>query len=140
MPNGDLVSKEVVNWTRSDRQRRYDIEVGVAPGSDPEQVMHVLAEAAKDVPQIMTSPAPLAVFKGFGESALNFSLLAWVSSVDVGLQAQNALRVGRFAETQRGGNRRHPIRPARSPYPGRERRRAAGERLALRAAQGQARR
>ena len=38
VPNGDLVSKEVVNWTRSDRRRRYDIDVGVAPGSDPEQV------------------------------------------------------------------------------------------------------
>ena len=34
VPNGDLVSKEVVNWTRSDRQRRYDIDVGVALGSE----------------------------------------------------------------------------------------------------------
>src|SRR5204863_7948470 len=33
VPNSNLVSKEVVNWTRSDRQRRYDIEIGVAYGS-----------------------------------------------------------------------------------------------------------
>ena len=93
VPNGDLVSKEVVNWTRSDRQRRYDIDVGVAPGSEPEQVMRLLVEAAKDVPQIMADPAPVAMFKGFGDSSLNFTLLAWVPTVDVGLQAQNALRV-----------------------------------------------
>jgi small-conductance mechanosensitive channel len=93
VPNGDLVSKEVVNWTRSDRQRRYDIDVGVDPDSDPERVMRLLVEAAGDVPEIMTSPAPRAMFKGFGDSALNFSLLAWVPTVDVGLQAQNALRV-----------------------------------------------
>jgi potassium efflux system protein len=93
VPNGDLVSKEVVNWTRSDRRRRYDIDVGVAPGSDPEQVMRVLVEAAADVPEIMTDPAPRAMFKGFGDSSLNFTLLAWVPTLDVGLQAQNALRV-----------------------------------------------
>ena len=67
VPNGDLVSKEVVNWTRSDRQRRYDIDVGVAYGSEPEQVMRLLVEAARDVPEIMTDPAPLAMFKGFGD-------------------------------------------------------------------------
>ena len=93
VPNGELVSKEVVNWTRSDRQRRYDIDVGVAPGSDPEQVMRLLVEAAGEVPDITMDPAPRAMFKGFDDSSLNFTLLAWVPTVDVGLQAQNALRV-----------------------------------------------
>ena len=37
VPNGDLVAKEVVNWTRSDRQRRYDIDIDVALDSEPEQ-------------------------------------------------------------------------------------------------------
>jgi potassium efflux system protein len=103
VPNGDLVSKEVVNWTRSDRRRRYDIDVGVAPGSDPEQVMRVLVEAAADVPEIMTDPAPCAMFKGFGDSSLNFTLLAWVPTVDVGLQAQNALRVAILRKLEKAG-------------------------------------
>src|SRR5206468_12626577 len=67
VPNSELVSKDVVNWTRSDRQRRHDIDVGVAYGSDPEQVMRLLVEAAGDVPEITKSPAPLAMFKGFGD-------------------------------------------------------------------------
>ncbi len=103
VPNGDLVSKEVVNWTRSDRQRRYDIDVGVAPDSDPEQVMRLLIEAAGDVPEIITSPAPRAMFKGFGDKSLNFSLLAWVPSVDMGLQAQNALRVAILRKLESAG-------------------------------------
>lgn len=103
VPNADLVSKEVVNWTRSDRQRRYDIDVRVAPDSEPEEVMRVLVEAAKDVPQIMSNPPPVAAFKGFGDSALNFSLLAWVPTVDVGLQAQNALRVAILRKLQSAG-------------------------------------
>ena len=93
VPNAELVSKEVVNWTRSDRQRRYDIDVGVAYGSEPERVMRLLVDAAGDVPEIMKSPAPLAMFKGFGDNSLDFRLLAWVQTVDVGLQAQNALRI-----------------------------------------------
>jgi small-conductance mechanosensitive channel len=103
VPNGELVSKEVVNWTRSDRQRRYDIDVGVAPDSDPEQVMRLLVEAAAEVPEIMTNPAPRALFKGFGDSALNFTLLAWVPTVDVGLQAQNALRVAVLRKLESAG-------------------------------------
>ena len=104
VPNGELLSKEVVNWTRSDRQRRYDIDVGVAYGSEPEQVMRLLVEAARDVPEIMTDPAPRALFKGFGDSSLDFRLLAWVQTVDVGLQAQNALRVAILQKARRGRN------------------------------------
>ena len=93
VPNSDLTSKEVVNWTRSDRQRRYEIEISVAYGSQPEQVMSLLVEAAREVAEIMADPPPLAEFKGFSASSLDFRLLAWVKSVDLGLQAQNALRV-----------------------------------------------
>ncbi len=103
VPNAELVSKEVVNWTRSDRQRRYDIDVGVAPGSEPESVMRLLVEAARDVPEIMKDPAPRAMFKGFGDSSLNFTLLAWVPTVDVGLEAQNALRVAILRKLEGAG-------------------------------------
>ncbi len=105
VPNSDLASKQVVNWTRSDRQRRYEIDVGVAYGSDPETVMRLLEDAAKEVPQIMSVPPPSATFEGFGDSSLDFRLLAWVTTVDVGLQAKNRAARGHPAQTQRGGNR-----------------------------------
>jgi potassium-dependent mechanosensitive channel len=103
VPNGDLLSKEVVNWTRSDRQRRYDIDVDVALGSEPERVMGLLAEAAGEVPEIMKVPPPRVVFKGFGETSLNFTLLAWVATVDLGFQAQNALRVAMLKKLEGAG-------------------------------------
>jgi len=93
VPNSDLASKEVINWTRSDRQRRYEIDVGVAYGSDPAQVMRLLEEAASEVPEVMLHPAPMAMFKDFGDSSLDFRLLAWVSTIDLGLKAQTAIRV-----------------------------------------------
>jgi len=65
--------------------------------------MRLLVEAAGEVPEITKSPAPLAMFKGFGDSALDFRLLAWVHTVDVGLQAQNALRVAILRKLDKAG-------------------------------------
>jgi small-conductance mechanosensitive channel len=103
VPNGDLLSKEVVNWTRSDRQRRYDIDIDVALGSEPERVMGLLAEAAGEVPEIIKTPPPRVVFKGFGETSLNFTLLAWVATVEQGFLAQNALRVAMLKKLEGAG-------------------------------------
>ena len=55
--------------------------------------MRLLVQAAMDVPEIVASPVPLARFEGFGDSSLEFKLLAWVRTIDVGDQAQNALRI-----------------------------------------------
>ena len=93
VPNGELVSQEVVNWTRSDRHRRYDFNIGVSAESNPEEVMRLLKDAANSVEEIMKSPEPQVIFKGFDKNSLNFTLLAWVSTVDVSLQAQNALQL-----------------------------------------------
>lgn len=103
VPNAELTSKEVINWTRSDRQRRYDIDVAVAYGADPEQVMRLLVEAAAQVPEVMRHPLPVAVFKGFGQNALDFKLQAWVDRLELGLQAQNALRVAILRKLDHAG-------------------------------------
>ena len=93
VPNADLASKQVTNWTLSDRARRYEIDVGVAYGSDPERILRLLEAAAADVPEVQRVPPPRVLFTGFGDSSLDFRLLAWVESIDVGLQAQNSLRM-----------------------------------------------
>ncbi len=93
VPNADLASKQVINWTLSDRARRYEIDVGVAYGSDPARVLGLLESAAAAVPEVQQNPPPRALFAGFGDSSLDFRLFAWVASVDVGLQAQNGLRM-----------------------------------------------
>ena len=92
VPNADLASKQVTNWTLSDRARRYDIDIGVAYGADPTAVLQLLEKAAASVPEVRTNPAPLGAFTGFGDSSLEFRLYAWVDSIDVGIQAQNGLR------------------------------------------------
>jgi potassium-dependent mechanosensitive channel len=77
VPNSNLISNEVINWTLSSLRRRVDIPVGIAYGTDPERVLSLLLEVAAAHPGVVHNPKPEAFFLGFGESALNFELRFW---------------------------------------------------------------
>jgi small-conductance mechanosensitive channel len=77
VPNGDLISSAVTNWTLSDRLYRVEVPVGVAYGTDPERVIALLLDAVRSDDQLLTDPAPQALFKGFGDSSLDFVVRAW---------------------------------------------------------------
>lgn len=77
MPNDDLVSGSVTNWTLSDASHRLEVAVGVAYGTDPETVIDLLLDVARSAPRLLATPPPAALFTGFGESSLDFVLRAW---------------------------------------------------------------
>ncbi len=77
VPNGNLISNQMINWTLSDSFRRMDIRVGVAYGTDPEVVIELLKEVASEHEKVLKFPPPAAFFLGFGDSSLDFRLLAW---------------------------------------------------------------
>jgi potassium efflux system protein len=83
VPNGDLISQRVVNWTLSARRQRVTIPVGVAYGTDPNQVLNILRKVAAADEKVFTDPAPLALFRGFGESSLDFELRIFMDPSDV---------------------------------------------------------
>ena len=78
VPNSNLVSNDLINWTLSDNRRRIEIKVGVAYGSDPNKVLELLKKVAVDHERVLEDPEPLALFEEFGDSSLNFRLLFWV--------------------------------------------------------------
>lgn len=82
VPNSRFVSEPVVNWTHGDTLVRLHAPVGVAYGSEPELVVQALLEAARSHPDVQADPAPEVRFMSFGDSALQFSLLAWTSRPD----------------------------------------------------------
>jgi small-conductance mechanosensitive channel len=79
VPNGNLISNEVINWTLSDRQRRLDIPVGVAYGSPVKEVMEILAQVASQHEDVLDNPGPRTLFLGFGASSLDFELRCWTA-------------------------------------------------------------
>ena len=91
VPNSDLISNQVTNWTLSDRYAGITIPVGVAYGSDVPRVMQTLLECAQGHARVVAHPAPKVLLMGFGESSLNFELRGWIAEVDDMLQIKSEL-------------------------------------------------
>jgi small-conductance mechanosensitive channel len=77
VPNADFISARVANWTLADHARRVSLPVGVAYGTPPRSVLELLQRVARAHPEVLSSPAPEALFCGFGDSSLNFELRVW---------------------------------------------------------------
>jgi small-conductance mechanosensitive channel len=93
VPNANLVSDQVINWTLSDRHRRVNVDVGVRYGTDPERVLEILRRVAAAHSQVLSSPEPAALFQGFGNSSLDFQLRVWVGAFDQWFAVASDLRV-----------------------------------------------
>lgn len=100
VPNSNLISNEVINWTLSDNVKRMEINVGTAYGSSMRDVVELMRQAAIDYENTLKDPAPVALFESFGDSALNFRLLYWVP-VDFGVLSKSEISMdiyGKLAE------------------------------------------
>jgi small-conductance mechanosensitive channel len=93
VPNGNLISNELINWTLSDQRRRGEVRIGVAYGTDPQKVLDLLLEAAESNERVLDYPKPWAIFLGFGESSLDFRLLFWIADADTRLTIQSEVTV-----------------------------------------------
>jgi len=78
VPNREFITGNLVNWTHKDKILRVGIKVGVAYGTDPERVVDLLMAIAREDDDVLDMPEPGASLEGFGDSALLFSLSAYV--------------------------------------------------------------
>jgi small-conductance mechanosensitive channel len=86
IPNEDLITHQVINWSFSDDYVRLDVPFGVAYSSDPHEVTRLAIEAAGKVRRVDSSRnAPVCWLTGFGESSLNFLLRFWIRDPQNGL-------------------------------------------------------
>jgi small-conductance mechanosensitive channel len=103
VPNSDLVSTQVTNWTLSHRKARLIIPVGVEYGSDVPLVKEKLIECAMASSKVLKMPEPQVLFLRFGESSLDFELRVWISDIDERLLVTSELHEEidrRFREAQ----------------------------------------
>ena len=92
VPNANLISNQVSNWTLSDRRRRIQLPVKVAFGNDPHKVLELLLKVVREHPGVLDSPEPEAFFNGFGDNYLDFLVHYWVS-VNI-LQTKSEVALG----------------------------------------------
>lgn len=82
VPNKDLITGKLLNWSLQDPIVRLVIPVGVAYGSDTAVVERILLDAAKQCPTVLETPPAVAAFTGFGDSALDFELRVFLTNPD----------------------------------------------------------
>jgi len=83
VPNKEFITGQIINWTLSDPVTRVDVPVGIAYGSDTRTARDLLLQVARQCPYILKDPPPTAIFKGFGESSLDFELRVHIPNRDV---------------------------------------------------------
>ena len=93
VPNGQLISDKVTNWTLSNRQRRIELKVGVAYGSDPKRVIALLTEVASAHPLAAKNPAPQTLMTDFGADSLNFEVRIWTDEYEQWVQIKSDVAV-----------------------------------------------
>ena len=77
VPNSKITVNNVVNWSHYNSKGRFNVNVGVAYGTDPELVQEVLLEIANNQDGILDQPTPMVNYSDFGESSKDFSLIFW---------------------------------------------------------------
>lgn len=82
IPNGDLITNQVTNWTLGERRVRLKISIGVAYGTEIDEVLTILKKCADEHPQVLSTPQPTALFLAFGPSSLDFELRVWIPNID----------------------------------------------------------
>ncbi len=78
VPNSKFLENNVTNWTLSDTRIRTVVRVGVAYGSPVEQVCRLVRESVLDHAEVLKTPAPIILFKDFGDNALMFEAHFWI--------------------------------------------------------------
>ena len=74
IPNKELITGRVTNWTLTNQTSRLTVSVGIAYGSDTDKARDIIMESVKGVKAILKSPEPQVLFVGFGDSSLNFEV------------------------------------------------------------------
>jgi potassium efflux system protein len=102
VPNAQLITQDVTNWTLSDRLRRIDLPVAVIAGAAPKKVIELIEAVARAHPQVLHDPPPRCLFMSYADNAINFELRAWTDFANSG-QVHSDLTVAIYEAVNAAG-------------------------------------
>jgi small-conductance mechanosensitive channel len=115
VPNSELITKTITNWTQDTRKIRLKVDVGVAFDSDVSKVRAIMKDVCSRVSRVLQDPPPKVLILGFGDSAINFQLRFFINDPEMGVRNVMGeiyeLLLVKFAEADP---------PIRIPFPQRE--------------------
>lgn len=78
IPNEELITQRVENWSYSDNLVRLRVPIGIAYRSDPRKAAALCVEAAQMVPRVLLKPEPRCQVRGFGDNSVDLELRIWI--------------------------------------------------------------
>ena len=85
IPNEDLITNRVVNWSFSDRNVRVRIPIGISYNSDPKKAINLCLDATKKASRILQNPPPKCLMRGFGDNSVDLELRFWIDDPSNGV-------------------------------------------------------
>ena len=85
IPNENLITNEVINWSFGDRNVRLKIPVSISYDNDPEQALELLREAAMANPRVLAQPEPATRLMSFGDNGIELELRIWIQDPESGM-------------------------------------------------------
>lgn len=91
IPNKDLITGRLINWTLTDSTNRLTLNVGIAYGSDTRKACKLLEQICAQHDNLLVDPAPIITFEGFGDSSLKIAVRCFLGTLDKRLQTIHEL-------------------------------------------------
>jgi small-conductance mechanosensitive channel len=85
IPNEDIITQQVVNWSFSNKAVRLKIPIGVSYNADVRKAIELCLAAADEVPRVLKQPKSVCLLKGFGDSSVDLELRFWVNDPSNGI-------------------------------------------------------
>ncbi len=85
VPNEDLITRRVINWSYTNNRLRLLTPIGVSFDCDVRRAMELVVEAAAETPRVLTNPPPVSRLMSFGDSAVNLELRFWIEDPTNGI-------------------------------------------------------
>ncbi|MEH6546999.1 MAG: mechanosensitive ion channel domain-containing protein [Sneathiella sp.] len=84
IPNEDLITQQVINWSYSSKNVRLRVPIGVAYDADIPKTISLIEATAGEVARVLENPAPKCLMRGFGDSAIDLELRFWIADPESG--------------------------------------------------------
>jgi small-conductance mechanosensitive channel len=85
IPNEDLITRHVINWSYSSKQIRLKADIGISYKADVHEAIRLIVGSVKGIDRILKDPAPNCLLTGFGDSSVNLKLNFWISDPQNGV-------------------------------------------------------
>lgn len=84
IPNEDLITQQVINWSYSSKNVRLRAQIGVSYDTDIPKALKLIEATAQEVPRVLSNPAPRCLMRGFGDSSIDLELRFWIADPEEG--------------------------------------------------------